>query len=194
MLKWFSIIIILLNIFINLYALNDPDLPKDPSKNISLNDSSIKAFPAEIICTGKSKQSGNIFLRVTDIVFTHQGKIFQVKIEEIKSIEFLEWREHADKKNTYIFYPSKVLLTTMNDQQFTIKGLAEFNKIDFAENEKKKYVYAYFYDFWEKGRWRNSNTNDKAYPTKNSIPGTLQKIVFIENNDSFNKFIKYLTR
>jgi hypothetical protein len=194
MFKWYSAIIILLATFNALHAIKDPDPPKDPSSSFSINKSGIKAYPVEIICAGISKITGNILLNITSISFSYLGKKMQVKIEEIKSIEFLEWQEHPDKKNTFIFYPSKVQLILMNGQQYIINGLPEFNKNEFSENEKKKNLYAYFYDTWEKGRWRNSNTNDEAYPRKNPLPGTLQKIIFIENSDSLDKFIKYLTK
>ncbi len=194
MLKWFSLIIILLNMLNNLYAQKDPDSPKDPSSNFSFNDSNIKTFPAEIICAGKKGIKGNIYLRIANIYFIHQEERIQLKIGEIKSIEFLEWQEFADKKNACIFYPSKVLLTVKNGRQYILKKLQEFNKIEFSGNGRKMNLYTYFYDYWEKGRWRNSNANEKAYPIKNPLPGTLLKIIFNENNESMDEFLKHITQ
>jgi hypothetical protein len=194
MLKWFCIIIITFIMLNNLHALKDPDPPKYPSDNLSVNDSNIKAFPVELTCAGKDKINGNIYLSIKDIFFTYQGKIILVKKEEIKSIEFLEWKEVADKKNASKFYTSKIVLTVMNNQQYVLKELQEFNKIEFSDNERKINLYTFFYDYWEKGRWRNSNTSDKTYPEKNPIPGTLLKIVFTEKGDSLDKLFRFLTK
>ena len=118
----------------------------------------------------------------------------QVDINDIVSIEFLEWREYADKNNSFIFYPSKILLTIKKNKKYNLQRLPEFNKIEFSENQKKIILFAYFCDYWERGRWQNSNSNDRLYPTKNPLPGTLIKIVFKNTNNPANKILKFITK
>ncbi|MBN2403018.1 MAG: hypothetical protein JXN64_11545 [Spirochaetes bacterium] len=194
MLKCFTVIIILFSTVIAPEAYKYPDPPKDPSVNFSFKDSGNTAFPVEIICSGKKIINGNLYLRITNISFSHQSKNIQINIKDVKSIEFLEWREKADKKNTFIFYPSKILLIAKNDQQYILDRLPEFNKLDFSENGNKMTLYTYFYDYWEKGKWHNSNTKDINYPRKHPLPGTMLKIIFKENSDLINKTIQSITR
>jgi len=194
MFKWFGIIIILFNSLNALYAINDPKTPKDPASDFTFNNSYNKAYPVNIICAGKTEISGFIYLRIKNISYNYQKKSYIFNIDEIKSIEFIEWHENIHKKNSFVFYPSKILLLLNNGQQYTLERLPEFNKIEFSEDGRKIILYTYFYDYWEKDKWRNSGFKDKSYPSKHPHPGTLSKIVFMENNDSINKFLNYITK
>jgi hypothetical protein len=195
MLKYYSSILILLLITSgNSFALDGPSGPKDPSVEFNFNGSNEKTFPVEIDCAGIQKINGKIYLKTANISFVNNGEKLQIKIEDLKSIEFLEWREKADENNSFIFIPSKVFLEDKKGHQYDLNELPEFNMIEYSENSKRKKMYAYFYDYWKNGKWQNSGTEDRSYPLKNPLQGTMLKIIFIESNDTINDILKILTK
>jgi hypothetical protein len=97
----------------------------------------------------------------------------------IDTIEFSRWRGMQRRKNEFAFYPSLTKIT-MTDKKIyeCARAIPALNRLLFKNYRGKRFLYAYFYDYRVKDRWKNSGEQDLRYPETNPLAGTLLKITF----------------
>lgn len=196
MLKRISAISLLCLIYTAGFAFKIPRMPQDPSikfkskkfrskvrnpKNstTTFKDSNKQSFAVEITYTKGITRKGVLSLWIKKLSFTQKKRRVSVKLKDLKSIDLQQWKGYEGKNNAYIFYPVKIAVTLKNKKVYITNRLPDFHKLVFSDHYKKYYLFTYFYDYWEKGKWHNSGKTDKNYPEKNPHPACVVKIEFL---------------
>ncbi len=47
-------------------------------------------------------------------------------------------------------------------------------------NDKQKFIYTYFYDYWVNNKWDNSNSKKLTFPETNPHPATVIQFDFLK--------------
>lgn len=163
-------IIVLLVIFLQTELLlfsqvKIPDLPVVP-EIITDTNRPIYKYTGRVAVQGKGIIDGEIILD-TDTLTTHNNAT-QIKIKDLNKINILLW-EKRKRNKSYIFYPAKYELIFRDSRKIIINGnIKSINRLRMRINDKFKYFYLFYYDYFKKSRWVNSGLTD--FNSSCSIP------------------------
>ncbi len=101
-----------------------------------------------------------------------------VLIDEIRMFHIQRWKQ-VRFRGEMVFVPSKIEIT-LNDGTvyYADSSLDMLRKLKYRTEKKSGYLYTFFYDYWQKGKWMNSGSNDPAYPQEHPVRGTVTEIRF----------------
>ncbi len=166
-----------------------PVSPKDPSSpSVELRDPGEAGrksdLPATIVTARGDKKTGTLTVKFGSIeVSADEGgtlRKMSLPIAAIDSIEFTRWRGVERRKNEFAFYPAGMKITMLNKKVLLCNGgVSLLNRLAFRDSGGSRFVFAYFYDYWKNGAWRNSGQSDRSYPETNAPGDTLVKIIFL---------------
>ncbi len=140
----------------------EPDRPDIPE----LNNSIVSGFKFKVKITVQGKVSSieeEINLN-SDVLITQDNRA--IKIIDISRINITLW-EKRSKLNRHTYYPSQYELFFRDYRKIVINGNIELlNRIKFSNN-KSRYIYTYYYDYFKNGKWVNGGASDfNAFSSK----------------------------
>ncbi len=171
-------------ILIPLYLMGNPVLPKNPilpkNPNQQFNTSIKNSRKAIVIYKSGLKKFGTLQYLFSHIPCVQNKKKQSLKITSIYKIFILQWKKQKIKNNTYIFFPVKFKITYKNRKVFICNSrIKSLERLTFYTKKRKRYIYTFFYDYWMKDRWSNSQSKDASYPEKNPHDRTVVSIIFL---------------
>jgi len=189
--KYKSLILFLIFLFIvPIYSqVREPSPPSEPvfTTNVSKNKTQLPGYSLNgtVIFADNTTNAGVLYLPYDHITFFFSQNKKEYKntqnITNIKSITFQKWKGYKQNSNTYAFYPIETKIQLKNNISFTCTYfIKDFQKIIFVNLFGETKIYSFFYDYWEKGKWRNSKSKKKDYPEKHPLKPCIKKIVFSE--------------
>ena len=140
------------------------------------------ALSAKIAFASGEKLLGKVIL--SDPVFVIPagenitGRKLELAYHGISELESLLWEGKEFGKGTYYFSPCLVSVKMKNGEIYRCKQMPV--KINFADQSGKRNVFfTGFYDYVKNGKWVNSGSAERDYPTKNPHPKTITGIFFL---------------
>ena len=164
-----------------------PSSPSEPviMTNVSKNSTQIQGYPLNgtVIFADNTTNIGSVYLPYDHITFffTQNKKEYKntQNITNIKSITFQKWKGYKQNSNAYAFYPIETKIQLKNNISFTCTYfIKDFKKMIFVSLFGETKIYSFFYDYWEKGKWRNSKSKKKHYPEKHPLNACIKTIIF----------------
>lgn len=153
--KKFTLIIIIFFLQLNLFLFSQVKEPEKPYIAKINDDIDFQSFTyrSRISIHGRNPLSEiNIILNSDTLIFPENKK---VKIKDISKITVLLW-EKRSKFNKHTFYPSKYEVFYRDYRKEILNGnIEQLNKIRTG-NKKSGYIYLYYYDYFQNGKWVNS--------------------------------------
>jgi len=104
----------------------------------------------------------------------------EVKIGDINSIIITAWAPSKSKNDRYLFYPSEMKIRHKGGEFGRCNVPKLLWKLNFDAGKNRRYLYTYFFEYWDRDRWGNSGKSDFSFPMENPLPGTVRKIVLSE--------------
>jgi len=189
-----NILIIYLFFAVSLWAdFSDPKTPviddvffhpsqEQKDQNAPPQDKEETTLSAKIVFASGERLSGRIIL--SSPVFTIPagenvtGRKLDLAYSNISEMEALLWAGKDLGKGAYYFNPCLVSVKMKNGEIYRCKQMPV--KIDFADQSGKRgSFFTGFYDYTKKGKWVNSGSTERDYPTKNPHPKTVTGIFFM---------------
>jgi hypothetical protein len=198
--KKYRKIIFILFLVINFLSFKNVDLPLSPEvKEPKFEENNENLFLVEINLIGENSFQGYIKFKSKKVIFNIDNKknFKTIDISKIKSIKFLLWKGKQKRKNSYAFYPDKIEIRLFDKTKFISYGnVYLFNKFYFIKKKGKniRKLFSYYYDYLEKGRWVNSNTEEISFVEKNPLKKTVKEIIFTGRRDASFQIFKKLFR
>ena len=173
-----------------LFLLNNLLFTQAKNNNVKANQ-----FNVEIIAKNNIQTEGNIIFKATKISvkFVKDGFYYKnlIDINNVKSIEFLEWQakqigksKKKPNKSMFYFFPARILFTYKDNQKFIAETrIPQLDVFTLVNQYGQTKIYSYFIDFWitledGSGYWHSSGNKDFFHNKINDK--TIIKIVFIE--------------
>ncbi|HOT47151.1 MAG TPA: hypothetical protein PLM53_19670 [Spirochaetota bacterium] len=180
-----------------------PAPPKDPSSpSVELRDPRDAGrksdVPATIVTARGDRKTGTLTMKFGSMeVSAEEGgahRKISIAIAEIDSIEFTRWRGVERRKNEFAFYPAKMKITLLDKRVLMCNGgVSLLHRLPFRDGGGSRFIYAYFYDYWKNGAWKNSGRSDRSYPETTAPGDTVVKIIFLKE-EMKNPLEKLLSR
>jgi hypothetical protein len=160
-----------------------PSEPAVPGVDIGGGQGGEKEFTVAVVTVKGDAMTGSFMIQSDTIVIEIGENGASVKksltLAAIDSIEFTRWRGIQRRKNEYVFYPSLTKITMADKKIYECaRAVPALNRVLFKNFRGKRYLYAYFYDYRVKDKWKNSGESDLRYPETNPAAGTLVRITF----------------
>ena len=110
-----------------------------------------------------------------------------IRLDDLRSLSILSWKalyrgRDSSGAGLYYFIPSKFVCTTAAGRTVIRKRLRQFDALILSNRYGSTRLYAYFADYWSKGRWRNSGSDDFHYNGTHPNPACLVRIVFCRSS------------
>lgn len=100
-------------------------------------------------------------------------------LASIKTLEFTRWRGTLRRKNEYAFYPVLMKITLRDGKAYQCSRVTPaLNRLLFKDYRGRRVLYAYFFDYRDGKKWKNSGEADMAYPDTSPAAGTVVRIEF----------------
>ncbi|HBE02327.1 MAG TPA: hypothetical protein DC049_07605, partial [Spirochaetia bacterium] len=100
----------------------------------------------------------------------------RVEISNLSSMEIIRWKKSADK-NGFIFYPAEYNIIISNKSFTVLHTIKELWKLTLINETGTAVFFSYFYDYLEKGVWKNSGHKEADYPERHPHKKTVKKII-----------------
>ena len=105
--------------------------------------------------------------------------IKSIPLSGIASVEILRWRGKRLRKEEYVFRPAHFRITLADKTVYECSNdIKIFAKMRIRSLKRVRAVYAYYYDYRELNRWKNSGKEDMRYPETNPHGDTAVRILF----------------
>jgi hypothetical protein len=155
-----------------------PDQPFVPEIKTDTNRP-INKFTVKVVIHGMGNVDGDMVLD-TDVLITHDSNVPQIKIIDLSKINILLWEKRSRKK-VHIFYPVKYELTFRDSSKITVtKNIVSINRIKVRINNRFKYFYLFYYDYFKKGKWINSGFTEFKSQFSKPVNGCVTSIEVIQ--------------
>jgi hypothetical protein len=136
-----------------LSQVKEPEQPVIPE--ISNKIESGFTFKVKLTIHGDSSSiEGEIGLN-TDELTTADKRI--IKLNDISKINIILWDKRS-KMNRHTFYPSRYEVFFRDYRKTIINGNIELLNRIRLNRKKPGFIYSYYYDYFEKGKWINSGS------------------------------------
>jgi hypothetical protein len=112
---------------------------------------------------------------------TLEGRARMVSINDIAEISFLQWKGVRRGEKAWFFSPSLVSITMKEGSELRCSALSEFERFTLRSAQGHSVRHSCFYDYYERGMWRNARISGESYPESSPLEGTVVKILFIES-------------
>lgn len=151
-------------------------------QNVPSHDKEAASLSARIAFASGEKLLGKVILSDPTFAIPAGENVTGRKLElpyfGISEIESLLWAGKELGKGAYYFSPCLVSVKMKNGEIYRCKQMPV--KIDFADQSGKRNVFfTGFYDYIKNGKWVNSGSAERNYPTKNPHPKTVTGIFFL---------------
>jgi hypothetical protein len=179
-------------LFLGISALKPPTPPKPPL--VQSNQAQEKTahpqkeeytFPVLVKLFDGSVFEGELVLTHKEVHVEHlrqkQQFSLDIPIAQIRILVFSKWKKFSDKKekNKFYFYPVGYRLDNKQGQTLhVISPLPIFNQFTIQTKHGKTQLYAYYVDYLQEGRWRNSKNKKDQMPAPN--PRCVKEIYFLK--------------
>ena len=176
--------IILFSLFYAIFLgakITEPTLPTGPEVNYndSLKSSIRKHSFNVVICYGNKRKERGIIELNNNMISPLKKMKKQIKITEIKSIEFIRLKGIRQSKNTYLFLPYESMIALKDGKLIPCKNWYFQKKFLFIYSGNKRSIYTIFYDYRVNEKWEYSKKTDFKFPETHPNPKTVVKIVFL---------------
>ncbi|HCL57060.1 MAG TPA: hypothetical protein DHW82_08655 [Spirochaetia bacterium] len=198
MIKKIFFLIFLLSHFRMLYAVNNPNDPKDPK--VGTDEKASSQVP-------KNQIKVKVFFSDKNIVFEGTASIKNFKIfvtsekngfefykeftlENIQSVSVKKWQGFKYKDNAFVFYPSEYEIKDLKGISFIYKkNIQELNDFVLETDLGKTKIFSYFYDYWTGKEWEMSKRKSQELSTGEPLPKVAVKLFFISISQKEEKKI-----
>ena len=141
------------------------------------------SYPGSVLFDLASIHRGRIFFSTNAVAirYTFKGISYDkvLNLKEIKSIYFIKWQGREYTSNGFVFSPQ---ITDLEDRLGNVyrlhHPLALFHQMTLTNSRGVTHVYAYFYDYWQRGKWKHSQSKNKSYPERHPLKRVVKKIIF----------------
>ncbi len=162
----------------------EPKKPDDPVIGTSSKkDGSGTDFEVTVI-TAKGERITGFFLAGAAIVeaeVAEKGGVVKknIPLSAIASVEILRWQGKPVRKEEYVFRPARIKMTLADKTVYEcVNDIRLFDRMRVRALNRVRAVYAYYYDYRSKNRWKNSGKEDMRYPETNPHGDTVVQIIF----------------
>ena len=151
----------------------EPGRPDIPEINNELEGFK---FRVRIALQGRDGFIEGEMISNSDFLTTDDNK--NIKIKDISRINVLTW-EKRSRMNKHSFYPSRYELFYNDYRKVILNGNIEsLNRIRIGRR-KPPFVYLYYYDYFENGKWINSGVSGYDALIDKPAPGCAVSIELI---------------
>jgi hypothetical protein len=159
-----------------------PQVLSSENKKSPAPESARMTLPVTLVFAGGERLKGQLYLKVRNFTLsgreTVTGRSETIALADVADISIRRWRAREHKKTRYLFVPCDVIITLAGGSVYRCGRMPLPGSIDFGDSPgKKSSFYCTFYDYLEKGVWRNSRSRDRHYPELNPHPRTVVEII-----------------
>jgi hypothetical protein len=159
-----------------------PDVSSSDGKKASAPGTLRMTLPATLVFAGGERLKGQLYLKVGNFSLsgreTVTGRRETIAMADVARISILRWRAREHEKTRYLFVPCDVTVTLANGSVYRCGRMPVPGPVDFGDHTGRKSSFHFtFYDYLEKGVWRNSRRGDRHYPELNPHSRTVVEII-----------------
>ncbi|MBN1495330.1 MAG: hypothetical protein JXA07_01085 [Spirochaetes bacterium] len=140
-------------------------------------------YPVTLTMAKQEPLAGSLLLPFdsidVEILARTSGRNLSIALASIRTIEYMRWSGTLRRKNEYAFYPALVTITLRDGKAYPCTRVTPaLDRLVFQDEGGKRVLYAYFYDYRDGDKWKNSGAADMKYPETNPVVGTIVRIDF----------------
>lgn len=173
-----------------LFALEPPKDPSVPEVAIPSSDIELRTTrnisSLRTMAVFGDSSTNILYLRLAatefDLIAEAAGetKKIRVTLTNLSRLDFLSWKGFPQKDGGTIFYPLRTRITLKDGSSFECSYyLREFGKIPARTATGDLTLYSYFYEYREKGRWKNSGKKELTYPETHPAPKCVKSLILL---------------
>jgi hypothetical protein len=146
-------------------------------------------LPAALTFASGDRLSGRLILQNPKFTIpaneSISGRVITIAYADVLEINALLWKGKDTGNGGYYFTPYLVSVKMKNGEVYRCAQMMD--KIDFIDQQgRRNLFFTGFYDYLKNGKWANSGSTEKTYPTKNPHPKTATGIIFEKTQSGFD--------
>ncbi len=163
-----------------------PDHPRIPDvdfKDPTKDNGPVHGRKVVLGIAGGASLTAELIMRAQSVPLCDPtgGSTAYVRLDDIRSLEFLRWKGRQLRRNEYGFYPAAVRVKLKNGNSFECGGTFDsLHRLNVKINTGQRSLYSYYYDYRKNDAWVNSGGRDMGQAEASPLKGTVVKIEFGE--------------